>query len=220
MKRIGITAAVAAVIGLSLPSLASAAKPVTEPDFYRVPSTMHVLDVPAPGVLANDTDADGDQLTTIRLGQPYYGRLHLNADGSFRYRPDPLNPGYDNFDYWAYDGNSLATIGHVYLTLTRPPVAHDDDYAALTGVRRHEADPGLLVNDFAQEGHVSCGGGRITVPPRSDPTERSTTTSDPGFVGTDDFRYAVVVDGSARASRPRRSASRHRTASRRRSPTR
>ena len=101
MKRIGITAAVAAVIGLSLPVLASAAKPVTEADFYRIPSTVHVLDVPAPGLLGNDTDADGDQLTAMRLGEPYYGRLHLNADGSFRYRPDPLNPGYDNFDYWA-----------------------------------------------------------------------------------------------------------------------
>ena len=128
-------------------------------------------------------------------GEPYYGRLHLNADGSFRYRPDPLNPGYDNFDYWAYDGNSLATIGHVYLTLTRPPVARDDDYAALTGVRRREADPGLLVNDFAQEGHAELRRGARHGTATVRPDGAFDYTSDPGFVGTDDFRYAVVVDG-------------------------
>jgi hypothetical protein len=196
MGRIAITAAVAAAaVGLSVPAMASAAEPVTEPDFYRLPSTVHVLDVPAPGVLGNDTDADGDQLKAVKLGEPYYGRLHLNADGSFRYRPDPLNPGYDNFNYWAYDGNSLATIGHVYLTLTRPPVAHDDDYAALTGVRRRERDPGLLGNDFAQEGHAELRRGARHGTATVGPGGAFDYTSDPGFVGTDDFRYVVVVDG-------------------------
>ena len=43
---------------------------------------------PAPGVLANDTDADGDPLTAVaRVASPLDGTLTLNADGSFTYTP-------------------------------------------------------------------------------------------------------------------------------------
>src|SRR5262249_9788997 len=39
------------------------------------------------GVLANDTDGDGDPLTAVLETGPAHGTLDLNTDGSFRYTP-------------------------------------------------------------------------------------------------------------------------------------
>ena len=41
----------------------------------------------APGVLANDTDPDGDPLTAVLVTGPSHGTLTLNANGSFTYTP-------------------------------------------------------------------------------------------------------------------------------------
>jgi len=73
--------------------------------------------VPAPGVLANDTDADSDPLT---VGTPRpatgvsNGSLTLNANGSFTYTSNNGFKGSDSFTYYANDGtvnsNSTATV--------------------------------------------------------------------------------------------------------------
>jgi RHS repeat-associated protein len=50
-----------------------------------------VLTVPAPGVLGNDSDPDGDPLTAQLVTGPAVGSVTLNADGSFEYTPN--DPG-------------------------------------------------------------------------------------------------------------------------------
>jgi len=45
------------------------------------------LNVAAPGVLANDSDVDGDTLSAILVSQPAHGSLTLNSNGSFSYTP-------------------------------------------------------------------------------------------------------------------------------------
>ena len=57
----------------------------------------------APGVLDNDTDADGDPLTAELVSGPADGTLTLQPDGSFVYRPDPDFTGTDSFTYRACD---------------------------------------------------------------------------------------------------------------------
>jgi large repetitive protein len=78
--------------------------------------TGNVLTVAAPGVLANDTDPDGQVLTvgTPRpVSGPANGSLTLNPDGSFTYTPIAGFSGTDSFTYVANDGfvnSSPATV--------------------------------------------------------------------------------------------------------------
>ena len=91
------------------------------------------LTVAAPGVLGNDTDADGDPLTAVLVSGPAHGTLTLNADGSFTYTPDANYNGPDSFTYKASDG----TRRHATWPRSRSPstavndapVAADDSYS-------------------------------------------------------------------------------------------
>src|SRR2546428_7058668 len=49
-------------------------------DTYTTPEDTQ-LTVSAPGVLANDTDADGDTLTAVLVSGPAHGTLTLRSDG-------------------------------------------------------------------------------------------------------------------------------------------
>jgi hypothetical protein len=59
--------------------------PVAANDAYAA-SEDHPLTVPAPGVLGNDSDADGNSLTSLVASGPGDGVVALNANGSFTYR--------------------------------------------------------------------------------------------------------------------------------------
>ncbi|RMF88168.1 MAG: hypothetical protein D6739_00520, partial [Nitrospirae bacterium] len=60
--------------------------PVATDDLYTA-RTGQTLTVAAPGVLANDTDPDGDPLTATVVRGPTNGVLNFNPDGSFDYTP-------------------------------------------------------------------------------------------------------------------------------------
>jgi hypothetical protein len=86
--------------------------PVAENDSYSTNEDMQ-LDVAAPGVLANDTDANGDTLSAILVSNTTSGMLTLNSDGSFSYIPDENFNGSDSFIYKASDGlgeSNVATV--------------------------------------------------------------------------------------------------------------
>ena len=64
------------------------------------------LNVAAPGVLGNDSDVDGDELTAIKTSSPAHGVVTLAADGGFSYTPAPGYVGPDAFAYKASDGTA------------------------------------------------------------------------------------------------------------------
>jgi VCBS repeat-containing protein len=76
------------------------------------------LTVAAPGVLANDTDPDGDTLSAALASGPSHGTLTLNANGSFTYTPDADFNGSDSFTYRAGDGNLASNLATVSITVT------------------------------------------------------------------------------------------------------
>jgi len=81
----------------------------------------------APGVLGNDKDADGDDISAVALAGATTaagGTVTLNADGSFVYTPPAVPgfaPGADSFSYQVTDGTST-TSATVYLTVN--PIAN------------------------------------------------------------------------------------------------
>jgi hypothetical protein len=63
-----------------------------------------ILAVAAPGILANDSDPDGDQLSTVLVDAPTYGQVQLQSDGSFTFTPDIDFNGFETFSYRVSDG--------------------------------------------------------------------------------------------------------------------
>jgi len=82
------------------------------------------LNVAAPGVLANDSDIDGDTLHPVLVTNVAHGTLTLNADGSFSYTPAAHFTGVDTFTYRANDGtaNSNTVTVTIHVLDTEPPV--------------------------------------------------------------------------------------------------
>jgi len=99
--------------------------PVANNDNYSTPQDT-TLNVVAPGVLGNDTDADGDPLTAAQLSSAGNGSATLNANGSFSYTPNAGFTGNDSFSYEAHDNNGgISAPATVTITVTGQVVCGD-----------------------------------------------------------------------------------------------
>jgi autotransporter-associated beta strand protein/VCBS repeat-containing protein len=73
-----------------------------------------LLTLAAPGVLANDTDAEGDPLTATLVQPPAHGTVTLHPDGSFTYTPNADFSGVDDaLVYRIDDGHGNTAEGTV-----------------------------------------------------------------------------------------------------------
>ena len=135
-----------------LPAPANRA-PVAGNDAYSIADGT-TLTVSAPGVLGNDSDPDGDSLSTQLEDPPSAGTLALNGDGSFTYTPNPGTVA-DSFTYRASDGSlvgNLANVSISVLSANRAPTANGDAYAMQAGSTLTVAAPGVLGNDSDPDG--------------------------------------------------------------------
>src|SRR2546422_11322348 len=82
--------------------------PAANDDSYTTPEDTQ-LTVSAPGVLANDSDVDGDTLSAVLVSGPSHGTLTLNGDGSLVYMPALNFNGTDSFTYKASDGQAQSS---------------------------------------------------------------------------------------------------------------
>jgi hypothetical protein len=81
------------------------------------------LNVAAPGVLANDSDVDGDSLTAVKVNSPAHGVVTLASDGAFSYTPAAGYTGPDAFTYRASDGTASSPNRIVSISVSAiPPV--------------------------------------------------------------------------------------------------
>jgi VCBS repeat-containing protein len=93
-----------------------------------------VLTQPAPGILGNDTDPEGSNLTAELASGPSHGTLTLNGDGSFTYTPSTNYVGGDSFTYTANDGNANSNVASVSITVTSTGnVLFSDDFTRAPG---------------------------------------------------------------------------------------
>jgi VCBS repeat-containing protein len=149
------------------------------------------LIVPAPGVLGNDNDPEGDPLTALLEQGPAHGDLTFNENGSFSYTPDAGFAGADNFSYRASDGelqSNIATVSLDVQSVNQAPLAGDDAYLALQDETLLVDAPGVLANDSDP----------LQAELESEPLHGTLSlaldgsfsyTPDPGFVGLDSFTY-------------------------------
>ena len=105
--------------------------PTGLPDAYTTEEGK-TLTVGAPGVLANDTDAEGDALTATDVTQPINGSVSMASGGGFSYIPDAGFSGRDVFTYQADDGTATSGATRVELTVTRaqPPAVTQSNASA------------------------------------------------------------------------------------------
>ena len=114
--------------------------------------------VAAPGVLANDTDPDGNAISAILVTNVSQGSVVLEATGRFVYTlpASGIPVGPISFTYRVSDGYTFSNIATATLTFSnRAPQANNDDgkYLTLGGGGRYElAGPGILANDTDPDG--------------------------------------------------------------------
>ncbi len=91
--------------------------PVAAEDAYTTLEDTTLMVTATDGLLENDDDVDGDELTTTLESDVFSGTLALDADGSFAYTPTADFNGSDKFTYILSDG-SLTDTATVAITVT------------------------------------------------------------------------------------------------------
>lgn len=171
--------------------------PVAASDEYHA-AAGQVLTVPAPGVLANDHDVDGDALTASTVTSPASGTLALAADGAFSYQPNQGFTGTDSFTYAVSDGQATSAPATVTITVAQPvnqaPIAVDDKART---TRDQPVTVFVLANDSDPDGSLNPASVTIVTPPNQggtatvNPDGSVTFTPKRRFRGTDVFTYQV-----------------------------
>jgi hypothetical protein len=176
--------------------------PIAGGDAYNVRENT-TLSVGAPGVLANDVDPNGGQLSAVLVSNPNDGSLTLNSDGSFTYTPFANFSGSDSFTYEANNGHLSSTAATVALTINPVPIAPtaaNHNYSVLENQALAVAAPGLLL------GSTNPNAGALTVVVVGSPLHGSFTagpsndgsftyTPATNFSGTDSFSYYLQAGG-------------------------
>ncbi|MGX5696851.1 Ig-like domain-containing protein [Agromyces soli] len=170
--------------------------PVPVVDAYLVEAGQ-TLTVPAAGVLANDFDADGDTLAVMDSYGAYDGEAHVAVDGALSYTPPAGYTGIDWVEFSVTDGASYASGRAkvvVYEAGAEPAFGNEDAYFPVKDEVFEVDAPGVLAND-----HVPAGATGEATPLDMKKTDHGMVTlnadgsfvytPDPGYVGTDTFRY-------------------------------
>ncbi|MCO6187036.1 tandem-95 repeat protein, partial [Rhizobium sp. L1K21] len=144
------TASVANTATLIVTGATDNTAPVSTTDTYLTLEDRTLVIPAGSGVLANDSDIDGDALSSILVSNVSHGTLVLNTDGSFTYTPAANFSGIDSFTYRANDGT--ANGNPVTVTIDVAPVA---DGGTLNVVGSFEAVAPLInVSDYAADDNL------------------------------------------------------------------
>ena len=158
--------------------------PLAVNDVYTATEDV-TLTVSVPGVLANDSDPEGQTLTVTLISMASSGVVTLNSDGSFVYMAVANQCGSDSFTYAANDGrngSNTATVSLNIVCVPDAPTAVDDsvvtneDVAVTIAVLANDSDGdgnALTINSVtsASNGVVVNNGGDVTYTPNGTLTQ-------------------------------------------------
>ena len=149
------------------------------------------------GVLANDTDANGDVLTVQSIGlSPTHGTILLNANTTITYTPNTGFSGSDSFTYTATDG--LLTSNTATVTITVANVASNTAPVAVNDTATTNEDTVVSINVLSND--TDAEGQPLTPSLVTQPAHGTVTVNADGtlnyfpalnYNGTDSFTYRV-----------------------------
>ena len=180
--------------------------PVAVTDSYTTPEETLLRVDAAKGLLANDSDPDGDSLSVLLDANPTHGKIQFNLDGSFTYLPEFNFNGTDFFTYKVTDGHLESQPSTVKLEVRNvndaPLAAHDSYSTPEDTLIKVDAAHGVLVNDLDFDGDILTA--HLLSPPSSGVLHFSKDGSfdyapTNNFNGTDSFTYKAY-DGSEESS--------------------
>lgn len=143
-----------AVVTTRTIALTGSPAPTTQSDAYNATEDT-MLNVAAPGVLGNDTNATSATIAS----QPANGSVSLNANGSFSFTAAANFNGVTSFTYRAVNssGNSAATTVTLSVaTVNDPTTANNDAFGLSEDTSITVTAPGVLSNDTDVDGPASA----------------------------------------------------------------
>jgi VCBS repeat-containing protein len=178
--------------------------PIASNDYYSV-NEDNTLTIANPGILLNDTDSDGNTLTTSLVTNVIHGTLLLNSNGGFSYTPNSNFNGMDSFKYNASDGSTNSNTATVAIKVNSRndiPVASSDLYSVNENQTLVIAAPGILSNDTDSDSNAliasivtNVNHGTLTLNPNGSFTYKPVSN----FNGIDSFTYDAN-DGSTNSN--------------------
>jgi Ca2+-binding RTX toxin-like protein len=164
------------------------------------------LTISAASVLANDSDADGDEISLVLVTAQSGATVAIDANGDIVYTPAANFSGADRFEYRITDGvngDSVAFVDILVNEINDAPVATDDSAATTIDAPLVIRISDLLANDgdiedpvtalsIASVTNVSAGAATIVG------GEFIVVEAPLGFTGTLTFNYTLAdADGGA-----------------------
>ncbi len=142
----------------------------------------------------NDTDPDGDILTTTSVSLPSRGSAVINANGTVTYTPSANLNGTDLFVYGISDGNGGTWSALITVTIT--PVNDVPD--ARNDIAGTDEDAPITLS--VRSNDVDIDGDTLTIQSITQPTNGTavinsgatiTYTPNPNFTGSDSLSYTI-----------------------------
>ena len=132
--------------------------PVSRDDSYFVANPTSITSnsltvLAATGVLANNTDINGQTITALLVTGPSHGSLKLVSEGSFTYNPNAGFGWIDTFTYRAVDSGQLqGNLATVTIQVTSSPTANADAFSTPENTLLTATTPSVLANDTDPNG--------------------------------------------------------------------
>jgi Bacterial Ig domain/Bacterial cadherin-like domain len=175
--------------------------PVANDDNYTVAFATTLKVDAAQGLLANDLGTPGthvltDSFDTSNVSDFGNATVHVNADGSFTYTPNPTAfggpfSGDDSFEYTiANTGDTSEDFATVYIHV--PGIARNDTYGTGINHTLTVPDPGVFANDTGLDPtSVDIPFNSLHGSLSDDGNGGFVYTPNTGFIGTDSFQYSA-----------------------------